>query len=422
MRGGRYLVVLAGVSVLAGVGVLAAGCGTTQAVSLTAAVTSTAGQTARISVTMTSQTQGMSVSFTETGVFDFAHSRGMLSMQSPLGMTEIFIPPKAYIKIAGAADGPLPHGKSWIAMDAGNSGPLVSSLLAPFGGGTDPADLLASLTAISSSVTNLGPATIRGVHVTGYRVDIDPAKAASRVPSWERAGFLGFASSLGSGAIPVDVWVDSQNLVRQVKVSLHAPGGSGPPAPGAPADSGPPVSVTLVQVTDFYDFGVPVRVSAPPASEITSMPVVKSVPAAAAGSGGSTSPPPVSGTLTAAQAAAAEGTVTAFWSALGRNVPAAVARTVLPAERSCIRGFLSSSGGPKITVTSLRGLSAQPAGNRAATVRFTVKAQATLGGQSVPVFPQGPGGVQWLVTTERAGHWYVNLTRSGALTFSGVCG
>src|SRR6202050_5162018 len=274
MRGGRYLVVLAGVSVLAGVGVLAAGCGTTPAVRLPAAVTSTAGQTARISVTMTSQTQGMSVSFTETGVFDFAHSRGMLSMQSPLGMTEIFIPPKAYIKIAGGADGPLPHGKSWIAMDAGSSGPLASSLLGPFGGGTDPADLLASLTAISSSVTNLGPATIRGVKVTEYRVDMDPAKAAGRVPSWERAGFLGFASSLGPGAIPVDVWVDSQNLGRQVKVSLHAPGGSGPPAPGAPAGSGAPTSATLVQVTDFYDFGVPVRVSAPPAAEITSMPAL----------------------------------------------------------------------------------------------------------------------------------------------------
>ena len=413
MRSGRYLVVLASVSV----SVLAAGCGTTtaQASSLAAAVTSTAGQTARIAATTTMQMQGMSVSFTETGAFDFAHSRGMVSMQSPVGMTEIFIPPKAYIKIPGGAAGPLPHGKSWVAVDAGTSGGLESSALSPLGGGTDPADLLASLTAISSSVTNLGTTTIRGVQVAGYSVDIDPAKAAARVPSWERAGFLGFASSLGTGAIPVEVWVDQQNLVRRVKLSLHLPGGSGAPA-----------SERMVQVTDFYDFGVPVRVSAPPAAEIGSMSeigstsqVVKGGPTGAAGTSGSASPPPASGTLSAAQAAAAERVVAAFWSALGRNDPAAVARTVPRAQRSCVRSFLG--GGPKITVTSFRVLSAQPAGNREATVRFTVKAQASLGGQNVPVFPQSPGRVQWLVTTETAGHWHVDLTRSTALLFSGAC-
>jgi hypothetical protein len=306
------------------------------------------------------QMQGMSVSLTETGAFDFAHSRGMVSMQSPVGMTEIFIPPKAYIKIPGGGDGPLPRGKSWVAVDAGTSGELENSLLSPLGGGTDPADLLASLTAISSSVTNLGTATIRGVQVAGYRVDIDPAKAAARVPSRERAGFLGFASSLGPGAIPVEVWVDQQNLVRRVKLSLHLPGGSGAPA-----------SERVVQVTDFYDFGVPVRVSAPPAAQIASMSqFVKDgstgtvgvsgsaspPPGSASPPPGSASPPPASGTLSAAQAAAAERVVAAFWSALERNDTAAVARTVPPAQRSCVRSILS--GGPKMTVTSFRVLSA----------------------------------------------------------------
>jgi hypothetical protein len=75
----------------------------------------------------------------------------------------------------------------------------------------------------------------------------------------------------------------------------------------------------------------------------------------------------------------------------------------------------------KITVTSLRVVSAQPAGNGRATVRFTVQARASLGGQDVPVFPQGPGRVQWLVTTETAGDWYVDLARSSAFVFSGAC-
>jgi hypothetical protein len=403
MRHGRYVVVLASV------GVLAAGCGTkAQPDNLAAAVTRTADQTARIAATTTMQMQSMSVSYTETGVFDFVHSRGIVSMQNPVGMTEIFIPPTAYVKLPGGS-GTLPDGKTWVAVNAGTSDGLDGSLFGPFGG-TDPGDLLASLTAISASVTSLGPATIRGVQVTGFRVDIDPAKAAARIPRWERAGFLQFTSSLGPGPIPVDVWVDSQNLVRRVKLSLHLAGGQSAPA-----------STQMVEVTDFYDFGVPVRVSPPPASQIASMSqFIKDGSSASAGSGGSPAPPRVSGRLSAAQAAAAERAVTAFWSALGRNDPAAVARTVPPAQRSCVRSFLSTSG-PKITVTSFRVVAAQPAGKNAATVRFTVNAHASLGGHNIPVFPQSPGRVQWLVTTKTAGHWYINLDRSTALAFGGAC-
>jgi hypothetical protein len=62
--------------------------------------------------------QGMSVSFTETGAFGFACSRGMVSMQNPVEITEIFIPAKTYIKIPGGVTGPLPHGKSWISASS----------------------------------------------------------------------------------------------------------------------------------------------------------------------------------------------------------------------------------------------------------------------------------------------------------------
>jgi hypothetical protein len=407
MRGGRYLVVLAGV------GVLAASCGTKMApgVGLAAAVTRTAGQTARIATTTTMQMQSMSVSFTETGVFDFARSRGMVTMQNPVSITEIFIPPKTYVRFPGGAGGPpLPHGKSWIAVDTGAPAGLGSSLLGPFGGGTDPADLLASLTAISSSVTRLGTSAIRGVAVTAFRVNIDPAKAAARVPRWERAGFLEFTRTLGPGAIPVDVWVDGQNLVRRVSLSLHLPGGTGAPA-----------GAHIVQATDFYDFGVPVRVSAPPAAQIASIsPFIKGGPPGSAGLGGSSGPPRVSGTLSPAQAAAAEQVVGAFWSALGRNDPAAAAQTVLAAQRSCVRSFLRG-GGPKITVTAFRVVSAQPAGNGRATVRFTVHARASFDGSNFPVFPPGSGRVQWLVTTETGGHWHVDLARGSAFILGGAC-
>jgi hypothetical protein len=423
---GKSLVALA----LCGAGVLAAtGCGTTVATArstataaptaaarLTAAVSRTTAQTARIAITTTMQMQGMTVSFTESGAFDFAHSRGTLSMDGPVGFTELFVPPQMYIKIPADAGASLPRGKSWIAAGTGTSGDLAASglgglLPSPVAGNGDPADLLASLTAISGSVTKQGTATIRGVPVTQYRVTIDLAKAAARVPGWEQASYKEFTQSLGAKTIPVDVWVDSQNLVRRMREALPMPTGLGAPA-----------GMAVTQTTDFYDFGVPVQVSAPPASEVASLSqlIMDGPPAISPGStGGSAAPPPVSGTLSPAQSAAAEQAVRAFWTALGSNDPGAVAQTVPPAQRSCVRSLLGS--GPKITVTSLRIVSAQPAGDRRATVRFTVQAHATVGGTSVPVLLLGPGTQQWLVAAEEAGHWYVDLASSGDSMFSGAC-
>lgn len=407
MRGGRYLVVLAGA------GVLAAACGTkvAQPGDVAAAAASTAGQSARVAVTTTMRMQGMSVSFTETGAFDFAHSRGVLRMQGPARMAteELFIPPRMYVKLPGAAHGLLPPGKSWIAIGAASSGGLGTSLLGPFGG-TDPRDLLSSLTAVSSSATKLGSAAIRGVQVTHFRVRVDPAKAASRVPRWQRAGFRAFAKGLGTATIPVDVWVDQQNLVRRARISLHPPKGPGRPA-----------GAHITQTVDFYDFGAQVQVSAPPAAEVASLSQLargRAPEPADADSAGSSRPPRVSGTLSPAQAAAAGQVVRAFWSALGSNDTKAAAQRVLPGQRTCFRSMM---GGPRFTVTSLRIVSAQPAGNARATVRFTVKARASLGGQSIPVLPQGPGRVQWLVTTQAGGHWYVDLGRSSNLMFGPAC-
>ncbi len=426
MRGGKFLAVL----VLGGAGVLAAaGCGAravtagpapaarpVPAAGLAAAVTRTTAQTARIAVTTTMQMQGVTVSFTESGAFDFARSRGTLSMSSPVGFTEVFVPPKVYVKVPADAGVSLPKGKSWVVAGPGDlaASALGGALPAPPGAGNgDPADLLASLTAISGSVKKEGTATIRGVPVTGYRVNINLAKAAARVPGWERASFTQFAQGLGAGTIPVDVWVDSHNLVRRMREALHLPD-----APGTQAGT------TLTQSTDFYDFGVPVRVSAPPAAQVASLPqlITDAPPAAAPGAGGAdgaATPPAVSGTLSPAQAAAAEQAVSAFWTALKGNDPAAAAQTVPPAQRSCTRSLLSA--GPKITVTSFAIVSAQPAGNLRATVRFTVQAHATLDGTTLPVLAQATGSQQWLMTTEQAGHWYVDLDSSSDLAFSGAC-
>ena len=264
MRVGRVV----GVLLCASATALAAGCGTehagaagAQPVSLAAAVSRTQDQTARIATTLEYQLQGMTVSYTESGEFDFARGRGTISMQSPAMMTEVFLPPATYIKLTNIianSGSMLPKGKSWIAVPDTESGDPASSLFGSPEGDANPAGLLAALMAVSSSVRKLGPSVIRGVPVTGYALTIDSAKAAA-LPGANRADVESLLKSFGGAKFPVDVWVDGQNLVRRETLTLTLPNGSAP------------TGSKLTLTTDFYDFGVPVRVSAPPASEVIQM-------------------------------------------------------------------------------------------------------------------------------------------------------
>ncbi|HEX6454182.1 MAG TPA: hypothetical protein VF060_32570 [Trebonia sp.] len=423
MRGGKCVVVLAGIAVLA------AGCATKTAprpVSLTAAVIQTRAQTAEIAVSTSMQTQGMSMTFTETGSFDFAHSRGSITTGEPIDMTMLFLPPHVYLRVPGGDGTALPEGKSWVDIDTATSGwsGAASAVNGAAGGllpgNTSPADMLAALTAVSGSVRKLGPGSVRGVPVTGFRVIVDTAKAAVTLPKANRADFEGMMGSPGAREIPVDVWVDSHNLVRRMRMSLPLPDGVAgsqgiTASPGTGTGTGASQSASAAQgavyteTTDFYDFGVQVRVVAPPASQVASMSQLnmEGSSSASTGSGGSASPPKEAGTLSASQTAAAGQAVSAFWSALGRNDPAAFARTVLPAQRGCVSSV--TSGAPKITVSGLRITSVRAAGAGKATVWFSVSAHVDMKGQSIPVLPEDPGARQWLVAAEKAGHWYVDL-------------
>lgn len=410
---------------LAGAAVVVAGCGTVHATSggglpasVAAAARGTAVRTARIAETTTMQMSGMSISYTATGEFDFGHARGMLGMQAPFGTTMLFLPPKTYVKVPAGAGSALPKGKTWVALDTNGLGGSAVPGLGTFGA-SSPAGLLTSLTTISGSVKKLGSGSVRGVAVAGYRVIIDPRKAATaaKLNAAERASYQQFLAGLGAGAISADVWVDGGNLVRRVTFSVR------PPAALSAGLGGTGTATQVTESTDFYDFGVPVNVSPPPAAQVASMGQIISAQGSVSSGGGVTglpdTPPAVSGALTPAQAAAAERAVTAFFAALGRNDTAALAQTVLPAQRSCATSAMS--GAPAITVKSLKVISARPAGTGKATVRFTVSATGSIGGMSVPVLPPNSGGQQWLVTAEADGRWYVDLTASTALLFSGPC-
>jgi hypothetical protein len=143
----------------------------------------------------------------------------------------------------------------------------------------------------------------------------------------------------------------------------------------------------------------------------------------ASSSGGSATlpPPPVSGTLSAAQAGAAEQAVRAFWTALSRNSAHAVEQAMAPSQRSCVAQFLQ---GFRFTVkiSSLRVTAAKPAGTGKATVWFWVDATVQgAGGPAVPVASPGAAGMTWMRATQIGSVWYADPGYSGWSVFPPPC-
>jgi hypothetical protein len=236
--------------------------------------------------------------------------------------------------------------------------------------------------------------------VTHYRVTVDLTKAEAHLPPQARAEFHSFVSSLASTTLPVDVWVDGQERVSRIAVSLPMPPGTGVPA-----------GFRITETADYYDFGIPVLVSAPPASEVMSASAFSQSMASSGSSSGpppAPSPPAVSGTLSAAQATAAENAVRAFWTALSSNSAQAVGQTVVPSQRSCVTAFLQGSG-VKFKISSLQIISAEPTGTGTAAVSFSLNGTMQIDGQSIPL---ASPGTNWLQASQSGSVWYADLTNT----------
>jgi hypothetical protein len=157
----------------------------------------------------------------------------------------------------GDAGSELADGKRWLKLDVSGltdmlGDPAVSSE------SSNPVDGLEALRGVSSDVREIGTETVRGVETTHYRATIDFAKALAEAPAAAREGAQDLLERAGTPTIPVDVWLDAQNRVRKYTMQVDGESfGSAAPA----------VAVTY----EFYDFGAPVDVSAPPADEVADL-------------------------------------------------------------------------------------------------------------------------------------------------------
>ncbi|MGN6378126.1 MAG: hypothetical protein ACTHNU_04180 [Gaiellales bacterium] len=201
-------------------------------------------------------------------------SRGSLSMlvkvptaATPLSMSERILGTTLYMRMP-FLNQVSPKLKPWLKLDLAAAGKAEGlNLGAVMNSSTnDPASILAYVQGASGDVKDLGPATIGGVKTTHYHATIDYAKVVANLRKTNRAAAATIqkaAEMSGLTTAPIDVWVDGSGLMRQERVTVAAP------------STGTSMSILL----DLSQFGTPVRVSPPPASQTTDlMKLLKSMP------------------------------------------------------------------------------------------------------------------------------------------------
>jgi hypothetical protein len=171
-----------------------------------------------------------------------------LTVTVPTGDTpvldEIFVQNVLWMKseLFSAA---LPEGKEWLKVDIGKAGMRLGFNFKAVMG-TTPADVLKQLQRTSEPIETVGEEEIDGVETTHYRASIDPAK----IPAADRLQRLS-----GSRYRPIDVWVDGDDLVRQVRFDYTAK-----------VDPAQTTRARVRLTMKLFDFGTTVDVEPPPAS------------------------------------------------------------------------------------------------------------------------------------------------------------
>lgn len=142
--------------------------------------------------------------------------------------------------------------KPWVVVDASALGISASDVVAAQG--ADPTAGLEYLKGLGANATEVGPETIGGVATTRYRGAISLERLLASVAPAQRAQARTLFGA--SPSTPVDVWVDAAGRARRMDVTLSM------------SEQGQ--SVTMKVSYRFSKFGEPVRISAPPASQVAS--------------------------------------------------------------------------------------------------------------------------------------------------------
>lgn len=217
---------------------------------LAAVTKSSDSDTVQLKVTMSLQGTGAgNQDVTGTGAVDFGKKAAQLNLQvMGMDMQMVTANNAVYVK----AD---VLGSGWYSLDGQTLGGGAGADL--FASGfIDPAQQFTLLKDAASNVTEVGTEQVNGESTTHYTATIDVAKAAAKegASSQERQKL----SDAGISTVPVDVWVDSQGRIARLSLSYSGASNSGGPLSGA----------KLQATIDYLDYGQPVNIQVPDASQV----------------------------------------------------------------------------------------------------------------------------------------------------------
>jgi hypothetical protein len=155
----------------------------------------------------------------------------------------------------------LPAGKEWVSLDLAKAAQLAGGAglgdIQSFAKGSDPREVLDYLRSLAGEVTHVGTEDVRGVPTAHYFavVDWQQVLAAAAKQANEPGLVDQFANFGGTMAnIPVDVWVDEDNLLSRMTMSFSM-------TEGAQEAAG---TLRL----ELFDYGKPVNVDTPAAADV----------------------------------------------------------------------------------------------------------------------------------------------------------
>ncbi len=158
---------------------------------------------------------------------------------------------------AMTADG----GMAWIELEVDDAASMTDQF------GVDsldsPTDLLRTLADLDATVTEIGRETVRGAETTHYRISIDLEAVAARLSPEEQAALDAELPAGISGALPIDLWMDDDDLLRRLVIELDDFDSMGL---GSEAEG---IGSMLIEF-ELYDVGEPVAIQPPPADQVIS--------------------------------------------------------------------------------------------------------------------------------------------------------
>ena len=206
---------------------------------------------AHLKATMAMQVAGHDVSFVMDGATEFATNRGTFTM-SVFGQTFDFVSDgeTVYVHLPEMLRGS--STAEWVAIPA-KAGGFTGTMDSTTG-------FLEALRGVAGDVREVGTEDVNGVSTTHYQATIDLQKALDAVPDAQREQARAGLDQLGTGSMPVDVWLSSDGIPVRMVLTMDAPQGAG-------LLGGSTMRMTL----DLTDFGAPVDVQVPPEDQVQRM-------------------------------------------------------------------------------------------------------------------------------------------------------